>query len=179
MDDHVLSDGQVLTPEEYAALAEKAATREGRHALGQEFPNPVPVAPPIGFVPTEPVHVLMQRMVLAEVRRQREAELGEEVDSEEDAEDFEVGDDYDPSTPYEYDFDPRDPWPMSAAARELEARIQEHRNRSRILQLHDELDALQNGRPWPPKEPKEGVQGGTPPAAEGAKAPSEAPDKGG
>lgn len=147
--DFVDENGEVLDPE----LVEHAYTREGRRVIGKEYPNPTPIAPPIGWHPAEPIHEMIARMVARGVKEQMEAERGVELESPEDADDFEVGDDYDPSAPYEHDFEPTAPWPASRAVRELEQQIAEHRNRSRIDALKQELEAISNGRPWPPEEP--------------------------
>lgn len=72
------------------------------HALlledGREVVNPVPVAPPVGYV-KEPT---VMEMIDAQVKRHLASLRGdEELDSEEDAVDFDVGDDYEPFSPYE------------------------------------------------------------------------------
>lgn len=152
-----LAPGEVVTPEGEIVSAETVEysyTREGRHEVGKEYPNPIPIAPPIGWVPSDPVHEVMARMVAREFQRQREAELGgEEVDSPEEADDFDIGEDFDPQAPYEHDFEPTMPWPATRAALELEQQINERRNQSRIATLRAELEAISNGRPWPPEQP--------------------------
>lgn len=156
--------GEVIAQEK----VEESYTREGRRVIGKEFPNPIPMEPPIGYVPYEPIHEQIRRMVLAEAHRQRQEEAGEELDNEEEADDFDVGDDFDPSTPYEENHEPTDPWPMSRAARELEQAIHERRSQGRIDLLRQELEALQNGQPWPPvkldDKPPGGAGGETPPS---------------
>lgn len=74
-------------------------TDEGYEALSS-----IPMAPPVGFTKEEPLHLRIKRMV-------REARLQEELDAAghetfEEADDFDVGDDYDPSSPFEIEFDP-------------------------------------------------------------------------
>lgn len=61
--------------------------------LGQEVPDPVPVAPPIGFVREPPLHERIRAMVQAEWLRAKEAK---EVESPEEADDFRMPDDDDP-----------------------------------------------------------------------------------
>jgi len=142
-------DGEIISKE----TVEFAYTRQGRHEIGKEYPNPTPIAPPIGFVPSDPVHEVIARMVMRGVAEQIARERGEDFESPEEADDFEVGDDFDPEAPYEHDFEPTQPWPASRAVEELTRAINEERNRSRIGALQAELEALQNGRPWPPAPP--------------------------
>lgn len=148
------------------ALLEYSYTREGRHLIGTEFPNPVPVEAPISQAPYEDIWVTIRRMVLDQAQKQASASADDEMESEEEANDFDVDDDFDPASPWEEVHEPTDPWPMSSAARQLEQAINEKRSQGRIAVLQEELDALQKGQPWPP-EPKAGGAGGTPPA-EGA-----------
>lgn len=108
--------GEVIPPDMIAF----AYTREGRRAVGREFPNPTPVAPPIGFVPQKPIYEQIRDMVQNEMSRRAQ---DEEQESFEEADDFEVGDDYDPSSPYEEQFEPEDPWPPRAAVADAEAAV--------------------------------------------------------
>jgi len=144
----VTADGEPIS----LALVEYSYTREGRREIGVEFPNPVPVEAPIPQQPYEDIWVTIQRMVLNHAR----ADAGggtDEFETEEEANDFDVGDDFDPASPWEEVHEPTDPWPMSAAARNLEQRIQEERNKGRITILQEELEALQQGKEWPPAPP--------------------------
>lgn len=150
----VTEDGEPVS----AALVEYSYTREGRHLIGVEFPNPVPVEAPFAQEPYEDIWVTIQRMVLDRARQEKEANEKEEFETEEEANDFDVGDDFDPASPWEEVHEPTDPWPMSSAARQLEQSIMEERNKGRITLLQDELQALKEGRPWPPEQPA------TPPA---------------
>lgn len=82
-------------------------TNEGYlDAHGREKPDPTPMAPPIGYQKTEPLHVRIKRMVQSELS-QRAADEG--FDTWEEDQDFDVDDDYDPSSPYEETFDPEEP----------------------------------------------------------------------
>lgn len=110
----VTRDGQVLDAEEVAY----SYTREGRHKIGVEYPNPTPMEPPIGFVPYEPIHEQIRRMVLRELHSQAGEE---EYDTPEEADDFEIGDDYDPQSPWEEQFEPTMPWPAPPEARQQAA----------------------------------------------------------
>lgn len=67
---------------------------------GHEVLDNTPVAKPVGWRPPLTMQEQIQRFVREELSR-RAAEAGEE--SFEDADDFEVGDDYDPRSPYELD----------------------------------------------------------------------------
>lgn len=69
-----------------------------------EYPDPTPMAPPIGYVKQPSLHDQIRAMIRTEKVRQMVMEAGYETPEE--ADDFEVGDDYDPSTPYEAYFDP-------------------------------------------------------------------------
>lgn len=71
---------------------------------GQEKPDPVPVAPPVGFVKQPSLAEQIRDMVRSERLAREVAESGYETFEE--SEDFDVGDDYDPRSPFENDFDP-------------------------------------------------------------------------
>lgn len=73
--------------------------------FGAEIPDPTPLAPPVGYKrqPTMVEHI--RNMVRSERLRQEAEAAG--MDTFEESEDFDVGDDEDdPHTPYENDFDP-------------------------------------------------------------------------
>lgn len=77
-------------------------------AHGRECPNPVPVAPPVGFVKQPSMVEHVRAMVRSELLRREVVAAG--VESFEEADDFDIGDDpIDPSTPYEEVFDPTPP----------------------------------------------------------------------
>jgi len=71
---------------------------------GHEIPDPTPMAPPVGFMERPSMVDIIRNMVRSEALRQAAEQSGSETF--EDADDFEVGDDYDPSSPYEDQFDP-------------------------------------------------------------------------
>lgn len=71
---------------------------------GSERPDPTPVAPPIGWKPSDPLHKRIREMIISEKLRLEAQAAGMETLDE--ADDFEVGDDYDPASPYEEHFDP-------------------------------------------------------------------------
>lgn len=82
-------------------IQDKALSR-GYHN-GQFIPDPTPVAPPIGYVKTQSVFERVREMVRSEQLRQEAIAL--EMETFEEADDFDTGEDDDPSTPYEEFFD--------------------------------------------------------------------------
>lgn len=78
--------------------------RKPLDADGKFYGNPVPLEPPIGYKKTPSLHEQIRDMVRSEKLRQEVEAAGFETMDE--ADDFEVGDDYDPTSPYEYNFDP-------------------------------------------------------------------------
>lgn len=71
--------------------------------LGREVPDPTPMSMPSGFKRPETLAEQVQRLVRTQVSRQAE-EAG--FETFEDSEDFDVDDDFDPTSPYEAFFDP-------------------------------------------------------------------------
>jgi len=84
-------------------------------ADGSEQLDDTPIAPPVGYVKSVPLHLQIREMVRSEALRLAAEESG--METFEESEDFDVGDDYEPSTPYESDFDP-DIHELSAALEE-------------------------------------------------------------
>lgn len=81
------------------SLQEKYLTKDGR-----EKPDPTPMEPPLGFKKQPSIMDQVAGMIRSE-RLRREAEaLG--LESLEESDDFDIGDDFDPRSPYEYNFDP-------------------------------------------------------------------------
>lgn len=77
----------------------------GMDKYGKELPDPVPMAPPVGFMQTPPLKDLIRQMVRDERFRMAAEEAG--ADTFEESEDFDTGEDGpDPQTPYELEFDP-------------------------------------------------------------------------
>lgn len=74
---------------------------------GREIVSNVPIAPPIGYIKQPTLHERIRDMVRSEQLRQAAEGAGYETFDE--ADDFAVGDDHDPSSPYEQDFDPAPP----------------------------------------------------------------------
>lgn len=65
---------------------------------GREVVNPVPMAPPLGYKPEPTMMELMDAMVK---RHLASLKSDDELDGPEDFEDFDVGDDVEPYSPYE------------------------------------------------------------------------------
>lgn len=107
-------DGELLTEEQVAY----SYTREGRRTVGKEYPSPIPMEPPLGYVPAKPLHEQIRDMVQRELSRAAEREGFETM---EESDDFEVDDDFDPATPYEQIFEPTQPWPPRPEVEAAEA----------------------------------------------------------
>ena len=71
---------------------------------GLEIVDSRPMAPPVGYKKQPSMVDHIRELIRSEKLRLAAEEAGHE--SFEEADDFDVGDDYDPSTPYEADFDP-------------------------------------------------------------------------
>lgn len=82
-------------------------------ARGREVPDPTPMAPPVGYKKQPSMMENIRAMVRSEHLRQAAIQAGYET--VEEADDFEVGDDFDPSSPYEHNFDPPEPAPTPPA----------------------------------------------------------------
>lgn len=88
------------------AIEQAINTGKGKQltADGAELLDPRPVAPPVGYKRQPSMVEHIRNMVRSE--QLRAAAEAEGVETFEEAEDFDVGDDYDPRTPYEAVFDP-------------------------------------------------------------------------
>lgn len=71
---------------------------------GREMPSPLPIAPPIGYKKSPTLAEQIRAMVLSEKLKMEAMAAGQETFEE--ADDFDVDDDFDPTSPYEVDFDP-------------------------------------------------------------------------
>lgn len=79
-----------------------------------EYPDPVPMAPPIGYKPEPDLGELIRSLVHRELSKVAGAS---ELDTFEEAEDFDIEDDpLDPLTPYEKVFEPPPPQTALPAA---------------------------------------------------------------
>lgn len=71
---------------------------------GREIVSPLPMEPPVGFK-RQPTMVDIIREQIRSARFAEEA-AREGMESFEEADDFDIGDDYEPNSPWENDFDP-------------------------------------------------------------------------
>lgn len=71
---------------------------------GREILNPIPMAPPVGYNRTPSLSEQIRSMVRSECLALEAEAAG--LETFEEADDFDVGDDFDPSSPYEEVFDP-------------------------------------------------------------------------
>lgn len=110
----ITDQGEVLTIDQVAF----AYSRQGRKEIGREYPSPIPMEPPLGYVPSKPLFEQIRDMVQRELSS---VALSQERESFEDADDFDVDDDFDPSTPYEELFEPTAPWPPKPEVEAAEA----------------------------------------------------------
>lgn len=70
--------------------------------LGRYYPDPTPIAPPVGYVRSPTIAEQIRTMVRSEAVRQHADQQG--MDTFEEADDFNIGDDYDPTSPWEENF---------------------------------------------------------------------------
>lgn len=72
-------------------------------AFPGEVTDPTPMAPPIGYKKQPSIWEQQRALIRQELSRHAESQGFE---SFEESDDFDVDDDFDPTTPYEADFDP-------------------------------------------------------------------------
>lgn len=87
---------------------------------GREYNDPTPMAPPIGYKRQPSMVEIVRAQIRDAMLAQQLAEQG--VETFEEADDFEIGDDYDPSSPWENDFDPPIAEVLAEAQRSLDER---------------------------------------------------------
>jgi len=87
---------------ESAPLFEQSVQAQYLDAYGREKPNPFPLEPPIGYKKQPTIAELMRQAI----RQASEEAKSAGAETEEEANDFDIDDEYDPSTPYEHDFEP-------------------------------------------------------------------------
>lgn len=71
---------------------------------GREINDPTPVAPPAGI--SRELNLIEQIRLAVRSERMAEAARSRGLETFEESEDFDVDDDYDPSSPWENDFEP-------------------------------------------------------------------------
>lgn len=85
--------------------ADGVQVNAGQDKYGREVTDPIPVAPPVGFMQTPDLKDIIRDMLRSE--QLRRAADTEGVDTFEEGEDFDIDDDpLDPETEYEAEFDP-------------------------------------------------------------------------
>lgn len=111
---------------------------------GREVPDPIPLEPPVGYFRQPSLAEQIREMVRSEKLRLEAEAAGYE--SFEEADDFDVEDDdsFDPSTPYENDFDP--------SAREIVEEVRKAREPKKET-------VRQDPQPKAPVEKGDGVPG--------------------
>lgn len=80
--------------------------------LGRFHPDPTPIAPPVGYQRSPTIAEQIRTMVRSEHVRQAADAAG--MDTFEEADDFDVGDDYDPRSPWEEQFEGEFDQPLTA-----------------------------------------------------------------
>lgn len=88
------------------------------NALGQEVPDPTPMAPPIGYKPSVSLRDQIREMIRSEALAAYAD--SQDVDTFEEADDFNVEDDesYDPQSPWELEYEPLAPGELTRRRQE-------------------------------------------------------------
>lgn len=157
---------------------ETGELRELQDENGWEIPDPEPVAIPSGFKRPETLAEQVRRLVRSERFNEELKAAG--VETFDEADDFEVDEDFDPSTPFETFFDPvlgKDITPMEFKEREAEYRDRYVKAQAAFFDQVDRdnimAENLVRSRARKPAEPpKSGGDGGAPPSPSSPKEPS-------
>lgn len=107
--------------------------------LGREVPDPVPVAPPVGYVRQKSLVEQIREMIRSE--KLRDAAVAGGYETFEEADDFEVGEDFEPSSPYEGDFEP---------VADINRDIMSAADKAKQDKLKKAVEAAQEPAPEPP-----------------------------
>lgn len=99
-------------------------TQKNKDKAGREIPDPTPMAPPLGYVKQPSMVEHIREMIRGENLR-KEA-LNADMETFEEADDFDVGDDTDPISGYEYEenFEPAGVIAVREAVAKAEERAQ-------------------------------------------------------
>lgn len=127
-------------------IDEDGVVRELQDEFGREIPDDRPMVLPSGFRRPETLAEQVQRLVRSHVSRMA-ADRGDETFEE--AEDFDVGEDVEPSTPYETFFDPvlgKELTPAEFRARESVYRKQYIDAQKRYFEHLDRTEVMHHGR---------------------------------
>lgn len=140
---------------------------------GQEIPDPRPAAPSLGKKPEMHIRDYIRTMVRSERLQQDLDNQG--VETFEEANDFEVGEDYFPDSQYENDLEPsvtelirEGTASLSAKARADERRKYEDKQETRKERLRRELAELEASAPPEPKKSSRGARKGAAAEPEGS-----------
>lgn len=119
---------------------------------GREIPDPTPMQPPVGYTRQPTIAEQMRAMILSERLAQEAREAGAETFEE--ADDFDVGDDWDQErhSPYEANFDPM-------TAQERAALASQGRDPERILTPEEKALAEKLSSPKPKKTSRAATSG--------------------
>lgn len=111
---------------------------------GEELMDPTPMQPPLGYKKTKS----LSEQIREQVMRMKQELLADDAiaETEEEADDFEVGDDFEPLSPHENDHVPTVK-ELKKKAREINARIAEA-NRKKAIEEYEKQKAE-----TPPKPP--------------------------
>jgi len=96
-----------LDPPQPEPARRRSAQDDYLDARGREKPDPIPLSPPLGYKKHPTLREQIRDMIRSEKLRQEVEAAG--LETFEEADDFDVGDDYDPRSPYEEVFDPGPP----------------------------------------------------------------------
>lgn len=95
-----------------AKIASKNPKGRRYDELGRYHPDPTPIAPPVGYVRSPSIAEQIRTMVRSEQLRHHADQAG--MDTFEEADDFNIGDDYDPRSPWEEQFEGEFSVPLTA-----------------------------------------------------------------
>lgn len=155
-----------LTWDEYRSLDKNnRVTPEGEFVPihdteGRELPDPVPLAPPVGWHANPSMFETMRQMIRSEAVRAYAEAQGDETF--EDAQDFDVDEEDFPHSPHEGDFDPLEDLQARRQANYRSRFIEEEENasyrdwREKVLAerpespLHRSASSAPKARPAPP-----------------------------
>nr|QJB20639.1 MAG: hypothetical protein [Microvirus sp.] len=104
---------------------------------GREVLDDTPLAPPVGFTEQPSMAEYIRMMVQSERLRQEAEEAG--METFEESEDFDVDDDFDPTTPYENDFDPD--------ISELKSAVEEEKQRKKAPSQEPKKKSVDGDKP--------------------------------
>jgi len=118
------------------AFIREPRVSEVRHdEYGRSTNSGIPMAPPVGYVQQPSMIEIVRQQIRSEHLRLQALQAG--METFEEADDFDVEDDFDPSTPYEETFDPveyevRNKLRQDEFAASVEARLSERRAKEEI-----------------------------------------------